>query len=140
MTTENETRLPLESIVTIDDPRCPGLYKVMRHLPKNVALTPVNPDGSFRPGRQARMPPYLLHLYDPAADSVPPIPPSIFIIGEVVTVRAQIGLWVVIADKMDKVNVTRLGGDHNRYLRVPPAMLTRIPLSEIPTRFAAVFQ
>jgi hypothetical protein len=140
MTTEENPRLPVGSIVTIDDPRCPGLYRIMSHNPKNEVLTPVKPDGNIRPGRQARMPPYLLHLYDPAADPVPPVPPSIFIIGEVVTVRAQIGLWVVIADKMDKVNVTRLGGDHNRYLRVPPAMLTRIPLSEIPTRFAAVFQ
>jgi hypothetical protein len=41
-------------------------------------------------------------------------------------------LWVVLADKFDRVNVARLGGDDNRYTRAPRAMLARVvPVEEV---------
>ena len=129
---------PIGTVVTIDDPRCVGLYKVTGRGPKNAVLTPCNPDGTTRPGRGARMPGWMLHLYDPAVGitsvagvPMPPPPTAVFDPGTVVMSKSQPGVFVVIADKVDKVNVARLGGDGGRYWRIPPAALTVVPVAEL---------
>jgi hypothetical protein len=126
------------TIVTVDDPRCIGLYKVLSRGPKNAGLSPCNADGSLRPGRGARMPGWMLHPVNLSeavtlAEKVPmpPPPAAIFDPGVVVTSKTAPGVFVVIADKVDKVNVAKLGGDNGRYWRLPPAALTVVPLAEL---------
>jgi hypothetical protein len=134
MTTENqdEPQFPRGTIVTIDDRRCPGLYKVTNRGPKNYTLSPVNTDGSPASGRGAKMPGYLLHQYNPNAPAGRrPVPGPHFVVGELVTIRGRDGVWVVLADKVDKVNIVKLGGDGDRYLRAHPAALTRLVLGEL---------
>jgi len=137
MTTVNP--LPaIGTIVTIDDPRCVGLYKVTNHGPKNATLTPCEADGSPRPGRGARFPGWMLHSYDPSmtitsTSGVPmgPAPHPVFDPGVLVKSASRPGVFVVLADKVDKVNVAALGGDNGRYFRIPPAALTVVPLAEL---------
>jgi len=132
---QEQDQFPIGTVVTIDDPRCPGLYKVTGRGPKNYTLVPVSTEGKPREGRSARMPDYLLHRWDPVADPHAAGPGSArmhFVVGEVVTISTRPGVWVVIADKVDRVNIVQLGGDHDRYLRVHPASLTRVALRQLP--------
>jgi hypothetical protein len=45
-------------------------------------------------------------------------------------------LFVVLADKGDKVNIAVLGGDSGRYWRAPRAQLIPVPLAELPAALA----
>lgn len=61
----------------------------------------------------------------------PYVPREFFTCGEIVTLNRPFKHWttdqpmVVLADKGNRVNVTPLGGDADRYVRVPPAGLTK---------------
>ena len=41
------------------------------------------------------------------------------------------GLYVVIADKGDKINIALLGGDNGRYVRALRASLTKVELADV---------
>lgn len=126
------------ALVTVDDHRTPGLYKIVNKGPKNWSLTPVNADGSSRIGRGARFPDYMLHLVtDPAAvaEQVPftPYPMGADLHPGVLVRFAKDGLlYVVLADKGVRVNIALLGGDEKgRYWRAPRSGLTVIPREEL---------
>jgi hypothetical protein len=134
---------PIGTIVTIDDPRCPGPYKVTNHGPKNATLVPCDPDGKARPGRGARFPGWMLSVYDPAHPDGPylaPLAPPTPVLdpGVLVTSATRPGVFVVLADKVTKVNVAALGGDNGRYFRIPPAALTVVPLAELAKHLGGV--
>jgi hypothetical protein len=127
---------PIGTIVAIDDPRCPGLYKVTNHGPKNATLVPCTADGALRPGRGARFPGYMLHPADSNAADVllnGATTNDLFIFdpGALVTSASRPGVFVVLADKGDKVNIARLGGDSGRYLRMPRGGVKPLALAEL---------
>lgn len=41
------------------------------------------------------------------------------------------GLYVVIKNGGDRINVAKMGGDNDRYVRAPAASLVRVPLTEV---------
>lgn len=86
-------------------------------------------------GRGLSYPDYALEAYDPDAApavGVPYVPIEHFELGTIVTLkRAHPPRYgddtpmVVVGGRGDKVNVTKVGGDRDSYLRVPPAGLVR---------------
>jgi hypothetical protein len=116
--------------VTVDDPKFPGLWTVKSIGPVNTTLTPVGG------GRGLRAPHYMVMPSDGKATitEVPVVTVQWYCIGEIVRLEhgKHTGLFVVIADKGDKVNLARLGGDNDRYLRMPKsARLIKVDPSEV---------
>lgn len=141
MSEDVSTRLAVGMLVTASDPRTPGLFKIVNRGPKNWTITPVNADGTARPGKGARFPAYVLtEVTDPAAAAtttavgIPYVPRQIDVFwpGTIVRFGRDNQLYVVIADKGDKVNIARLGGDDGRYWRAQPVNLTIVPLADLP--------
>lgn len=127
------------TLVTIPDARFPGTWRVDRNGPKNAVVMPANPDGTARPGRGVRVPHAMLSpgTADVGAPTggVPyvaatPLHPGTLVRSTVV----PDGLYVVIADKGDRVNLAKLGGDSGRYYRAPRATVTTVP---VPAALAA---
>lgn len=53
--------------------------------------------------------------------------------GSLARLKGQAGLFVVLADKFDKINVARLGGDNDRYFRASRAQVTALSAEETAT-------
>jgi hypothetical protein len=108
----------------------PGVWKIIKVNPTRYRLEPING------GRGLACPHSMVAAHDGDVDAAPAVrtftPRAPFSPGEVVTLVAKPGLFVVLADKDKRVNVVRLGGDAGRYWRVPPSSLTRVDVVEIP--------
>jgi hypothetical protein len=130
-------RLAVGATVTVDDPRYRGLWTVARVNPTTYTLTPA--DG----GRGLRAP---HHMVKPAEAGAPGPEPQYrttptLLPGAIVQWARGIGtavsphdLWVVLADKHDKVNIAALGGDptgRGYYFRALPDHLTEVPLDQL---------
>ena len=109
--------------VKIDDGAYPGIWVIKSKGPVNATLRPE--DG----GRGLRVPYYM--LIDPSAA---PKPTVYYSPGELVRVSGgdrRDGLWVVLADKGNSVNVAKLGGDGGRYLRAPRGGLSKVDPAQV---------
>lgn len=51
--------------------------------------------------------------------------------GDLVRLKGQSGIFVVLADKFDKVNVAKLGGDGGRYYRAPRATVQPLDAADV---------
>lgn len=118
--------------VSIDDPKFPGVWTIKSIGPKNTVVVPE------AGGRGLRAPHYL--IIDPVEGnptSFPEAAPYVpFYAGEVVTVVGFGGKYegdhyVVLTDKGEKINVAKLGGDSDRYLRVGRRSLVKVDLADI---------
>lgn len=58
--------------------------------------------------------------------------------GELVRLSGRQGVFVVIADKIERVNCTPLGGDGGRYWRAPRGTVTPLAADEVATIIAVV--
>jgi hypothetical protein len=139
----NVNGLIVGQIVGIDHPKYPGRYKITKVNPKKVIVYPEpasstgHPSGSVRGVNVAKAmiidPPaegaaFTSH-YERTAESRP----ANLRVGAIVTLREGVwknkadDLFVVFADKYDRVNVVPLGGHpDNRYLRATPGMITAV--------------
>ena len=123
--------------VTVADPKFPGVWTVAKVNPKTYLLEQAGRRGLraphtmcdlYVPGDTTTVPP----TYDPRGD-LPMLYP-----GEIVrysgTERKGLvngALYVVLADKFEKVNVAKLGGDGGTYWRLTPRNLKRVDASEV---------
>ena len=91
----------------------------------NTVVTPENG------GRPLRCPHYLLK--DPTTEDAAVTPTDYYVPGELVrvTVGRYVGLYVVLADKGDRVNLARLGGDEGRYVRHPHRGLLKVEPEDV---------
>lgn len=126
---------PIGSRVSVALDKYPGVWTVEKNGPTNATL---RQDGN---PRRLRCPHTL--LTDPEQTVTTPggntavvtaVPvPEYYALGEFVRVTAgnHAGIWVTIADKGgDRVNLAKPGGDSDRYLRMPRALVKRVPLAE----------
>lgn len=51
--------------------------------------------------------------------------------GSLVRVKNKPGVFVVLADKFDKINVAEIGGDGGRYWRIPRAGITPLEAADV---------
>lgn len=112
--------------VSVADVKYPGVWIVRSIGRVNALLDPV--DG----GRALRAPMYLLAPPTDADRQVKPL--AFFVVGEIVRVEEGkfAGLWVVIADKGgDRVNIAKLGGDADRYVRMARQLLVKVDVKEV---------
>ena len=106
-----------------------GAARITKVNPKNLVVTMegtrqlVNAHPSFLSDLADDAP--VPSRFDAMAEvmTAPPLHP-----GAVVRIKGHAGKWVVLADKLEKVNVARLGGDGGRYLRALRRQVE--PLSE----------
>ena len=116
------TMQPLMSRVTVDHPNYPGVWIVESNGPKNAKLAP---EGG---GRGLRAPHHMVRPVGEGVtvEAVPVEPYRSYTVGEFVTLSDPRwpGIYVVLADKGDKVNVAKAGGDDNRYIRALRRSLT----------------
>lgn len=118
------------TLTTIDDTRYPGTWKVTSNGPKNAVAMPVNPDGSPRPGRGVRIPHIMLKPGTSDVTERPTFQP-LEMLEPGALVRSPLagpGVFVVLADKIDRVNIAKIGGDGGRYYRVPRSSVTVVPV------------
>lgn len=97
----------------VDSEKWPGPWTVEKVNPSTVVLK--------QEGRDRGLKCYKSSLLDEPVLGKPYEPVNIFACGEVVTWNSpQAGgdLFVVLADKGQKVNIAKLGGDNDRYWRV----------------------
>lgn len=118
--------------VSIDDPKYPGVWTIKSVGPKNCVVIP---DAG---GRGLRAPKWMLKAPTTAAAEITAAaaPYVHHSAGEIVRlVRGsddqRDGLWVVLVDKGERINVTRLGGDGDRYLRVPRSWLAKVDPADV---------
>lgn len=130
------TTRPVGSKVGVDDAKFPGTWIVKSNGPVNAVLVPENG------GRGLRAPHYLLTdapvtLTNGMTLTEVPMP-TFFELGEVVRVLDGkfAGLYVVIADKGEKVNLAKLGGDKDRYLRTTKRGIERVSLQDVARELA----
>jgi len=127
MTVEGWTFRPVVGDrVRVNDAKYPGVYTIQSVGPKNFVLTPESG------GRGLRAPHYM--VVDANSDPAPVAAPVVYYsAGEIVRVELGkfAGLYVVIADKGDRVNIARLGGDNGRYVRMTRNGLTKISVDEL---------
>jgi len=114
----------------INDSRYPGVWVVEKVNPKNTIVSPLTG------GRRLNAPHHLLVDEDAAIDfDILPVPLEYFSVGELVhwdDERADDNcVYVVIRDNRDRVNIARLGGDNDRYWRVPHRQLHRVDPDEV---------
>jgi len=132
MTNTLTARRAVGDKVSINDPKFPGVWTIKSVGPKNFVVIP---DAG---GRGLRAPHHL--VIDPVTttpgvtvEAVPYVPVVRYHAGEIVRVEQGrfAGLYVVIADKGDKVNIALLGGDGGRYVRALRASLTKVDLADV---------
>jgi hypothetical protein len=106
--------------VTVDDPKYPGVWTVEKINPRTIGLR--------RGPQRLRASAAFLSKAEPGA-TVEAVPiPELFDVGALVTFAGKPGLWVVIKQSADRVNVAQLGGDNGRYWRTTARSLTRVPV------------
>lgn len=111
--------------VSIDSAKHPGVWTVKSVGPVNVVL---EPQGG---GRGLRAPQSMLL---PAGAEVKPwYEQKPFYPGEFARIDAGKfkGLYVVIADKGEKINVAPVGGDGGRYVRALRSSLVRLDAKDV---------
>ena len=126
MTVEGWTRRPVVGDrVRVNDSKFPGVYTIQSVGPKNFVLMPE------AGGRGLRAPHYM--VVDADSDPAPVTPVVYYNAGEIVRVEQGkfAGLYVVIADKGERVNIARLGGDNGRYVRMTRNGLKKMSLDEL---------
>lgn len=111
---------PVGTKVRVDSTKYPGVWIVESNGPKNATL---KPEGG---GRGLRCPHSMLRPDDgtgPPAESV-----QLFSLGETVKIGASFpGIYVVIKDVGGpRLNVAKLGGDGDRYVRAARSQVQRI--------------
>jgi hypothetical protein len=116
--------------VSVDDSSYPGVWTIIKQGPVNSTLRPENG------GRNLRAPHYMLRDAGAAALATVTTLPTVqyFEPGEFVRVNTgkYTGLFIVLADKGEKVNITRPGGDGGRYVRMPKSLVSeRVDPSEV---------
>lgn len=115
--------------VSVDDPKYPGVWTIKSVGPKNCVVVPE------AGGRGLRAPKWMLKSPDEAAAAPVQAAPYVhYSAGEIVRLvkgdRGD-GLWVVLVDKVERVNITKLGGDGDRYLRVPRSWLAKVDPADV---------
>jgi hypothetical protein len=130
--------LAIGDLVYANDPRTPGLFRIINRGPKNWTITPVNADGTVRPGKGARFPDWMLTpAKAPAANGASPVGvPFVphredMSPGAVVRFAQDRAIYVVIANKIEKISIALIGGNEGRYWRATPSALTVIPLGNL---------
>lgn len=58
--------------------------------------------------------------------------------GALVRLDGKPGVFVVLADKFERINCAPLGGDSGRYWRAPRATVTPVPADEVATILAVI--
>jgi hypothetical protein len=114
MTTTMATRKVGDKVM-IDDPKFPGIWTIKSIGPKNTVVEPDNG------GRGLRTPHWMLKdVTDEVTVTAVPLQ-AYYVPGELVriTMGKYEGLYVVLADKGERVNVAKIGGDGGRYVRAP---------------------
>jgi hypothetical protein len=147
MTAAARHKFNVDDLVTLDDPRFPGIVWKVTKQPQgargvNYVLANVTNPGA----RGARMPEDLMRPYTgtesdaarPTATLIPLPPP----VGTVVLVRHRQfhpdALHVVTGDKGDGVRLVRLGADGGRYYpNIPTTLITVVPVAEVAQRMPA---
>jgi hypothetical protein len=131
---ETTTKRPVGSRVSVDHPKYPGVWIVKSNGPANASLEPE------AGGRGLKCPHTM--LLDPiesgAADGLRVVPvPTVewYSEGELVLINGGkfVGVWVVLKDGGEKVNLAKLGGDNGKYLRATKRGLARVSLAEVLT-------
>ena len=115
--------------VMIDDPKFPGIWTIKSFGPKNTVVIPENG------GRGLRAPHWMIKdVTDEVTVTALPLP-EYYTPGELVRITEgrYVGLYVVLADKGEKVNLVLLGGDNGRYVRMPKrsGSLVKVSPSEV---------
>ena len=116
--------------VVVNDSRFPGVWLIKNFGPKNATL---EPEGG---GRGLRAPYYLLSPAptDGSGITVTAVPlQEYFAAGELVRINDGrfAGIYVVIKDSGDRVNVAKLGGDGGRYVRAYKRGVSRVDTAEV---------
>jgi hypothetical protein len=111
---------PVGTKVLVDDPKWAGVWIVESNGPKNASLKPVGG------GRGLRCPHMMLRPDD--GKSPVAVPVVMFALGETVTIGERWpGIYVVIKDDGGvRLNVARLGGDNDKYVRAARSQVKRI--------------
>jgi len=128
--------------VSVDDPKYPGVWTVVKLAPVNVTL---RPEGATPGTRMLKAPRYM--LVEPVEAktittgggttvTAVPVPPPVtyYVLGQFVRVTKGKfpGLYVVIADKGgDRVNLAKAGGDADRYLRMPRTLVEAVDAADV---------
>lgn len=117
-------QFPPGTKVRIDNPKYPGTWVVKSNGPKNAVLTPI------AGGRGLRCP----HSWVRRDDGMEYEPPAFesFYLGETVLINGGRfpGVYVVTKDTGgDRLNVAKLGGDGDRYVRAVRSQLQRIAVT-----------
>ena len=117
---------PVGTKVRVDSPKYPGVWIVESNGPKNASLKPE--DG----GRGLRCPHSMVRLDDGKGPSVTPV--TMFAMGQTVTIGDRFpGIYVVVKDDGGaRLNVARLGGDGDRYVRAARALVKPIEVKVVP--------
>lgn len=117
---------PVGAKVRVDSPKYPGVWIVQSNGPKNAAL---KPEGG---GRGLRCPHSMLRPDDGKAPAVTPV--VTFAMGETVTIGDRFpGIYVVVKDDGGpRLNVAKLGGDGDRYVRAARALVKPIAVKVVP--------
>jgi hypothetical protein len=116
-------QLKVGDLVTVSESKYPNTWTVVKVNKVNVRLS--------QNGRYLNASPFFLTKVEgeiPAAVigvRYQPVPEPLAI-GAVVRCEDKPGLWVVVRDGVDRVNVAKLGGDGGRYLRAPRERLTQV--------------
>lgn len=111
---------PVGTRVRVDSQKYVGVWIVESNGPKNASL---KPEGG---GRGLRCPHTMLRLDDGKGPVVTPV--VMFSLGETVTIGERWpGIYVVIKDDGGvRLNVARLGGDSDRYVRAARSQVKRV--------------
>lgn len=116
---------PVGTKVRVDDPKYVGVWIVESNGPKNASLKPVGG------GRGLRCPHTMLRLDDGRGPIVTPV--EMFSLGETVSIGDRFpGIYVVIKDDGgNRLNVARLGGDGDRYVRAARSQVKRVSVRAV---------
>lgn len=113
-----------------DDHPWAGVWRVARVNPKTISI-----EQGARGGKAGRA--ILKKTDEPLAETAAPAVPDRVPAGALLRVTSEAAtrlgrditpqtLLVTLADKGDKINAARLGGDNDRYWRLPRAMLAEV--------------
>lgn len=117
---------PVGTKVRIDSQKYPGVWTVESNGPKNATL---KPEGG---GRGLRCPHAMVRPGDGKGPVVVPV--QMFAMGETVTIGDRFpGIWVVIKDDGGvRLNVAKLGGDGDKYVRAARSQVRPIAVKVTP--------
>ena len=117
---------PVGTKVRVDSPKYLGVWIIESNGPKNAAL---KPEGG---GRGLRCPHAMLRPDDGKGPAIVPV--QMFAMGETVTIGDRFpGIWVIVKDDGGvRLNVAKLGGDGDKYVRAARSQVKRISVKVVP--------